>query len=127
MVQNVGKGFAQHFAGGLEKGKGSAKGSGLEKGKGKGKARAKPKPQPLEDADEEPMDLATALKKAKKTRDMLTSTSSNFEKALKKVDKSPYLSKQSFKDKQGVLDGLHEMVKKTKKLLKKEKRTKWRF
>ena len=49
VVQNVGKGFAQHFAGGLEKGKGSAKGSGLEKGKGKGKARAKPKPQPLED------------------------------------------------------------------------------
>ena len=124
MVQNVGKGFAQHFAGGLEKGKGSAKGSGLEKGKGKGKARAKPKPQPLEDADEEPMDLATALKKAKKTRDMLTSTSSNFEEALKKVEKSPYLSKQSFKDKQGVLDGLHEMVKKTKKLLEKGEKNK---
>ena len=49
---------------------------------------------------------------------MLTSTSSNFEEALKKVEKSPYLSKQSFKDKQGVLDGLHEMVK-TKKLLEK--------
>ena len=110
--------------GGLEKGKGSAKGSGLEKGKGKGKARAKPKPQPLEDADEEPMDLATALKKAKKTRDMLTSTSSNFEEALKKVEKSPYLSKQSFKDKQGVLDGLHEMVKKTKKLLEKGEKNK---
>ena len=77
--------------------------------------KPKPKPQPLEDADEEPMDLATALKKAKKTRDMLTSTSSNFEEALKKVEKSPYLSKQSFKDKQGVLDGLHEMMKKTKK------------
>ena len=110
--------------GGLEKGKGSAKGSGLEKGKGKGKARAKPKPQPLEDADEEPMDLATALKKAKKTRDMPTSTSSNFEEALKKVEKSPYLSKQSFKDKQGVLDGLHEMAKKTKKLLEKGEKNK---
>ena len=70
------------------------------------------------------MDLKEALKKAKKTRDMLTSTSSNFEEALKKVEKSPYLSKQSFKDKQNVLDGLHEMVKKTKKLLEKGEKNK---
>lgn len=111
--------------GGLEKGKGSAK--GLEKGNGKGKtpkAKAKTIPKPLRDADEEPMDLKEALKKAKKTRDMLTSTSSNFEEALKKVEKSPYLSKQSFKDKQNVLDGLHEMVKKTKKLLEKGEKNK---
>lgn len=43
---------------------------------------------------------------------------------MKKVEKSPYLSKQSFKDKQGVLDGLHEMVKKTKKLLEKGEKNK---
>ena len=114
--------------GSLEKGKGSGKGSGLEKGKGKGKTpKAKAKAKALQDKDpdeEETMTLATALKKVKKTRDMLTSTSSNFEEALKKVEKSPYLSKQSFKDKQVVLDGLHEMVKKTKKLLEKGEKNK---
>ena len=37
---------------------------------------------------------------------------------MKKVEKSPYLSKQSFKDKQ------NEMVKKTKKLLEKGEKNK---
>ena len=107
--------------GGLEKGtgKGSSK-SLIEKGAGKGKtSKGRGQPKPLKDEEEEePMDLKEALKKAKKT-DLLTNTSSNFEEALKKVEKSPYLSKQSLKDKQNVLDGLQEMVKKTKKLLEK--------
>ena len=107
--------------GGLEKGTGKGSSKSLEKGTGKGKTpKGRSQPKPLKDEEEEePMDLKEALKKAKKTRDLLTNTSSNFEEALKKVEKSPYLSKQSFKDKQNVLDGLQEMVKKTKKLLEK--------
>ena len=104
----------------LEKGKGSGK--SLEKGKGKsGKGKRHGKDhQPMEDEPEEkPLTLAEALKKAKKTRDLLSSTHSNFEEALKKVEKSPYLSKQAFKDKQEVLTNLTEVLKKTKQLLEK--------
>ena len=94
----------------------------LEKGKGKsGKGKRHGKdPQPVEDEPEEkPLTLAEALKKAKKTRDLLSSTHSNFEEALKKVEKSPYLSKQALKDKQEVLTNLTEVLKKTKQLLEK--------
>eukprot|EP00435_Cladocopium_sp_Y103_P002389 s1108_g1.t1 len=78
--------------GGLEKGKGAA-GKSLEKGKGKGKGkgRGKGKALPLEDEDqeeEEELTLEKALKKVKKTRDLLSSTHDNFEEALKKVQKS---------------------------------------
>ena len=107
--------------GGLEKGKGAA-GKGLEKGKTKGKGKGKTKPQPVEDEDqedEEELTMEKALKKAKKTRDLLSSTQNNFEEALKKVAKSPYLSKQSYKDKQAVLSGLGKMLAATKKILEK--------
>ena len=50
---------------------------------------------------------------------MLSSTQNNFEEALKKVAKSPYLSKQSYKDKQAVLSGLGKMLAATKKILEK--------
>ena len=59
------------------------------------------------------------MKKAKKTRDLLSSTHSNFEEALKKVEKSPYLSKQALKDKQEMLTNLTEALKTTKQLLEK--------
>ena len=56
-----------------------------------------------------------ALKKVKKTRDLLSSTHDNFEEALKKVQKSPYLSKQSWKDKHEVFNGMSKMLAVTKK------------
>ena len=43
----------------------------------------------------------------------------DFEEALKKVEKSPYLSKQSLKDKQAMLKSLEDMVQATKKILEK--------
>ena len=104
------------------------KGSGksLEKGKGKsGKGKRHGKDhQPVEDEPEEkPLTFIEALKKAKKTRDLLSSTHSNFEEALKKVEKSPYLGKQALKDKQEVLTNLTEALKKPSNSLKKETRT----
>ena len=71
----------------LEKGKGFGK--SLENVKGKGKRRGKDH-QPVEDEPEEkPLTLAEALKKAKKTRDLLSSTDSNFEEASKRWKKVP--------------------------------------
>ena len=75
------------------------KGSGksLEKGKGKsGKGKRHGKDhQPVEDEPEEkPLTFTEALKKAKKTRDLLSSTHSNFEEALKKAEKKS-LSEQA--------------------------------
>ena len=50
----------------------------------------------------------------------------DFEEALKKVEKSPYLSEQSLKDKQAMLKSLEDMVQATKQLLEKgEKHTSW--
>ena len=108
----------------LEKGKGK----GLEKGKGKGKIKGKPALLAITNGEEteepEELTLEDALKKAKKTKALLLSTHSNFEEALKKVQKSPYLSKQSLKDKQAVQTSLAKMLEATKKLLEKgEKNT----
>ena len=114
--------------GGLEKGKGAAgKGLGKGKGKGKGKGRGKGKVQPLEDEEpeeEEELTMDKALKKVKKTRDLLSSTHDNFEEALKKVQKSPYLSKQSWKDKHEVFNGMSKMLAVTKKILEKGEKNK---
>ena len=63
--------------------------------------------------------LEEALKKVKKTKEMLLSTISNFEEALKKVEKSPYLRKQSLKHKEQSLQSLEAMLKDTKKILEK--------
>ena len=42
---------------------------------------------------------------------------------MKKVEKSPYLSKQSLKDKQAMLKSLEDMVQATKKILEKGGKT----
>lgn len=55
---------------------------------------------------------------------MLNSTHSNFEEALKKVAKSPYLSKASKGDKEQVLQQLSKMLQSTKKVLEKGEKNK---
>jgi hypothetical protein len=101
---------------GLGKGKALSLDKGKGKGKGKGKHRTKDE-KPLE--DDKTLTLEKALKKVKKTKEMLLSTISNFEEALKKVEKSPYLSKQSLRDKKQSLQSLEAMLKDTKKILEK--------
>lgn len=109
---------------GLEKGK--AKGRSLEKGKGKGQAGGKSGQLALEDQqpEETPMDLAEALKKSKKLRNLLQCAHSNFEAALKKVQKSPYLSKASKSDKQQMLQQLSKKLQVTKNILEKGQKNK---
>lgn len=107
-------------------GKGNAlsleKGKGKSKGKGKGKHKST-EDKPLEDGKEE-LTLEETLKKVTKTKVMLLSCISNFEEALKKVEKSPYLSKQSLKDKKAVQQSLEAMLKSNKKFLEKGNKNK---
>ena len=115
------------MVGGLGKGKSKS----LEKGKGKGKGKTKSKKgnlAALANGDEQEEDdqdgdanlsVEEGLKKLKKARELLTRTHSNFEEALKKVQKSPYLSKASLTDKQAMLVQLAKKVKSTKTLLEK--------
>ena len=81
-------------------GKGSSSSSPLGKGKGgkKGGKRGKPELPVLNDDDPEDP-LKDALDKAKRAKTLLITTLSNYEEALEKVKKSPYLSKQSLKEK----------------------------
>ena len=119
--------------GALEK----AKARALKKGKGKGKSKAKGKKGNLaalttgegeeEEGEEDgdvPLSLEEGLKKLRKAKEMPTRTHSDFEEALKKVGKSPYLSKASLKDKQAMLEQLAKMLKNTKSLLEKGEKAK---
>lgn len=91
---------------GKGKTKGKGKGNTPEKGKGKGGRRGRgDTPLPLEDLPAEEQ-MQEALSKLKKTRDMLASTSINYEEALSKVKKCNYLTKSGLKQKECVLKSL---------------------
>eukprot|EP00438_Fugacium_kawagutii_P024283 Skav230440 [mRNA] locus=scaffold3496:2145:3154:+ [translate_table: standard] len=86
-------------------GKGSslAKGSGKGKGKGKGKGgKGNPNPNPPKAIEDLPLDqqMPEALKKLKKTKDLLTQMHSNFEEALAKVKGLNFLTKPAIKEKE---------------------------
>ena len=100
----------------LVKGHGKGAGKGA-KGKSKNKGKSRDTPA-LEDMPPEEQ-LGEALKKLKKTKELLTQTHSNYEEALEKVKGLKYLTKPALKDKEKQLEQLETTLGKVKKLLAK--------
>ena len=104
-------------------GKGSTSGKrALGKGKGKNKGRGKGQQQEEEKDNEEKEKsleekIKDGMKKLRKSRDLLTSTMSNYEEALDKVKKKQYLSKTVLKEKEEQLVLLENTLGKVKKHL----------
>ena len=103
-------------------GKGSTSGKrALGKGKGKNKGRGKGKQEEEKDDEEKEKSLEEkikdGMKKLRKSRDLLTSTMSNYEEALDKVKKKQYLSKTALKEKEEQLVLLENTLGKVKKHL----------
>ena len=109
---------------GSTSGKGRSLGKGAGKCKGKGKGKGNRKGQ-RDESDDDPEDeektveekIKEGLKKLRKSRDLLTSTMSNYEEALDKVKKKQYLSKAALKDKEQQLKDLESTLGKVKKHL----------
>ena len=100
----------------LVKGHGKGAGKGA-KGKTKNKGKSRDTPA-LEDMPPEEQ-LGEALKKLKKTKELLTQTHSNYEEALEKVKGLKYLTKPALKDKEKQLEQLETTLGKVKRLLAK--------
>ena len=105
-------------------GKGSASGKrALGKGKGKGKGKSKTLGKGEEEQEKEEKEktleekMKEGMKKLRKSRDLLTSTMSNYEEALDKVKKKQYLSKGALKEKEEQLVLLENTLGKVKKHL----------
>ena len=113
---------------------GPGKGTTLAKGKTKGKGKGQGKnpnnnnnngkdPLPLEDMSEEEQ-RADAIKKLRKSRDLLAHTMANYEEALEKVKPVGYLSKPALKQKADMLKTLQKSFNQVKDTLVKAEETK---
>ena len=98
-----------------------AKERALGKGKGKGKTLGKGQEEEEEEEEDKEKTLdekiKEGVKKLRKSRDLLTSTMSNYEEALDKVKKKQYLSKGALKEKEEQLVILNNTLGKVKKYL----------
>ena len=103
------------------KGKGkntSGKGNGDTHNRKKGNGKTPRQPKALEDMTPEEQ-MHEALGKLKRTRDLLASTSANYEEALNKVRKCGYLTKAALKEKEASLSDLGAALKTVKNHLAK--------
>ena len=94
------------------------KGKGDTSNRKKGNGRSQKEPKAVEDMTPQEQ-MHEAMGKLKRTRDLLSSTASNYEEALEKVKKCGYLTKGALKEKEASLAALNAAMKTVKNHLAK--------